>query len=406
MYFPLFVAVRHLLARKSRSAVGTISLIAMIGIAISSMALVVVLSVFNGMESLIGSLYSSLETDLRIVPREGKVFSYDSTVRAYLEELPAGSAWGQLLEENALLGYHDRQHIGILVGVDTAYARITRLDEHCVEGEFMLYRGSQPMVTPAVGTAYYLGAYLAHFDPLTVYVPNRLAANWMNPNTAFKRRVLSFEGILSVNADFDSHSLVLPIAVARELLDYDPTCVSAIVVELPQGVGRGVLKESREQLERSLGEAFQVQLREEQNASLYRTMRSERLIIALILSLILLIATFNVVGSLSMLIIDKQRDSQTLLFLGASRGVVRRIFLAEGCLISLVGGVVGIILGLALCWLQERFGLVGFQGAGHFIAEAYPVQVRGRDVLYVFGLVCALGFSAAWIPILATERKR
>lgn len=401
MDFSLFIAVHHLRAKKRRSAVGAISSIAMGGIAVCAFALVVVLSVFNGIESVVGALYSTLETDLRIVSRAGKGFAYDSAISSKLRALPEGTLCGELLEENALFGYHDRQHVGRFLGMDSTYARITSMGEHCVDGAFMLYRGSQPMANLAVGVSYYLGASPAHFDPVTIYVPNRLAANWLNPATAFKRKTMSFEGLISINGDFDEQSVVIPIEVARELLDYDSTRVSALALTLP---ANSDVPRCQRLLQNALGPDFTVMQRHEQNSSLYRTMRSERLIITLILSLILLLATFNVVGSLAMLMLDKQADVETLRHLGATGVQVRRIFLYEGLLISLIGGAVGIVVGLLLCWVQQTFGLVTLHGSGAFVVDAYPVEVRAHDILYIFVLVAVLGYVAAWLPTLSIRK--
>ncbi|PIE84503.1 MAG: hypothetical protein CSA07_01975 [Bacteroidia bacterium] len=389
------------MAKKRRSAVNVTAWIAMLGVAISTMALIVVLSVFNGIEGLVGGLYSTLETDLRVVPATGKTLQLTAEDSVFLRSLDTSVRLGRLLEENAMFGYHDRQHIGRAMGMDQAYADMVRLGERSVDGDFMLHRGSQPIATLSAGVAYYLGASLVLYDPITVYLPNRLASNWMNPQTAFKRKVMAFTSVLSLNAEFDAQTVVLPIGVLQELLAYNSATVSALALKAPADY----LPRLREALASHFGARVRILSRLQQNESLYRTMRSERLIVILILSLILLIATFNIVGSLSMLILDKRADMGTLLALGVTPRGIREVFIWEGTLISALGGAAGLALGLAICLLQQEFGLVRLQGGGEFLVEAYPVVVEPLDVLSIYALVLALGMGASLITTRVLGRR-
>ncbi|MGP1362341.1 MAG: FtsX-like permease family protein [Bacteroides sp.] len=399
MHFVLFIATRYLFTKKARTAVNIISLIAMVGICVSTMALVVVLSVFNGITSLVGGMYSSLDTDLRIIPQRGKVFQCDSADLAWLRAQPEIEHIGRTLEENALFGYQDKQHLGRLLGVDTEYAEMVALEKYVIEGEFRLERGSQPLLLPAAGMTYILRACLAQFDGITVYIPNRTAKNWLNPTTAFRKKTMGWDGILSINGDFDEQTVVAPIVFVQNMLDYDTMVVSSLALGLKKGVSAHILQN---RVAAHFGERCKVLSHKEQNASLYRTMHSERLVIVVILSLILLIAMFNIVGSLSMLAIDKQRDMFIFSSLGATLRQVRRIFICEGVLLSLVGGGAGLLLGLVLSLLQEYTGVIALGSSGTFVVDAYPVAVHFGDLLFTFLLVVVLGYIAS---VLALRRR-
>lgn len=396
MGFASFIAYRHIFARKSHSAINIISSIAMGGVAISTAALVVVLSVFNGIESLVGGMYSSLDTDLAIIAAEGKGFRYGDSLRSIVEGHPRVVTVGRSLREDALFGYQEQQQIGMLVGVDHGYLRATQLPSHTADGKFDLYLGTMPIANVGAGMAYYLRLSLAHLAPITIYLPDRMASNWLNPATAFKQKTMTLGAVLSVNADFDEVSVVVPIEVAQEMLALPSDYVSALSLQLAEGSSpRAVQRELQEEL----GSRFRVQSRQQQNEALYRTMKSERFIIIIILGLILFIATFNVVGSLSMLMIDKKADIATLSHMGARAGQIRSIFVLEGLIISLGGAFIGIALGLALCWAHATFGLISLgEGAG-FVVDMYPVEVRWPDLVFVFALAGSLGLLASWIPV-------
>lgn len=374
----------------------------MVGVGISALALVVVLSVFNGIESLVSGMYSALDTDLRVVPLEGKGFNLTEADYDFLGGLDTAVRYGQVLAENALFGYNERQHVGELLGIDDCYAQMVDLGHYCIDGDYALWQGSQPLAVLGAGVAYYMGATPHIYTPIQVFVPNRLARNWMNPQTAFRKKLMAFRSVVSLNGEFDEKTVVVPIGVVRALLDYDSTYVTA----LPVRVGASQTVSSvQKALEAQFGGRCRVLTHAQQNASMYRTMKSERLIIFLILSLILVIATFNVVGSLSMLIIDKRDDMATLQSLGATPVMLRRIFLWEGLLISGVGGGLGVLLGLLICWLQESYGLVGLQGSRTFAVDAYPVEVHVGDIALIYALVLLLGYCAAWLTTQAIRGK-
>ena len=396
MRFVFFIALRYLFSKKSRTAINVISTIAMIGIGISAMALVVVLSVFNGITSLVGGMYSSLDTDLRLVPLQGKVFSCNAEDLAWLRALPDVERVGRTLEENALFGYQEKQHLGRLLGVDAEYEQMVSLASQCHEGQFLLQRGSQPLLVPALGMTYVLGAYLAQYEGITVYMPNRTAKNWLDPTTAFRKKVMGWEGIISINGDFDEQTVLAPLHFVQNLLSYDSTQVSSVAINLKQGAN---LRKVRATIANHFSTRCEIQGRDAQNASLYRTMKSERLIIIIILSLILLIAMFNVVGSLSMLVIEKRTDAYMFASMGATPTQIRNIFVCEGILLAGVGGTLGILFGLVVSLLQQHFGFVSLGDATTFAVDAYPVEVHPQDLLFVFLLVLFLGYIASWFTL-------
>lgn len=369
----------------------------MVGIGVATMALVVVLSVFNGISSLVSGMYSALDTDLRLVPRTGKVFVCDTEDQAWLAAQPEIEHVGRILEENALFAYQERQHLGRLLGVDENYVQMVHLPEHAREGTFRLMRGTQPLLVPALGICYALGAYLSQFDPLEVYIPNRTAAHWMDPTTAFRKKKVAWEGIVSLNGEFDATTVLAPLPLVQNLLLYDTTIVSALAINLKKEAR--VTNELKERIQTHFENRCDVQGRELQNLSLYRTIRSERLIIVIILSLILVLAAFNVMSSLAMLVIDKKNDIQTMACLGATPSAVRRIFWVEGVLIASVGGGIGLVLGVILCLLQQHFGIISLGGATSFVVNAYPVDLRISDLLFVLLLVLGLGFAASVVTV-------
>jgi len=395
MGFSSFIAIRHVFAHKSHSAVNIISIIAMGGVMISTASLIVVLSVFNGIESIIRPMYSSLDTDLAITPTKGKWFYYSDSLRNTIEQNPYIETVGCVLQEDALFGYRDQQQIGLLTGVDNNYLSITKLPNFTKDGQFKLHLGTMPIANVGAGIAYYLRISIDMPTPITLYLPNRTASDWLNPTTAFRQKNVSLGAILSVNADFDEASVVIPIETAHEMLNLPHGFVSKLVLQLKKNASS---HKAQHYLQDAIGHNFTVLNRQQQNEALYRTMKSERFIIIVILSLILFIATFNIVGSLSMLIIDKRDDIDTLASLGAQTSQIRNIFLLEGSIISFGGASLGILLGLVLCWAQSSFGLIALGKGSGFVVATYPVEIHQLDILFVLLLAGCLGILASWIP--------
>ncbi len=401
MNFSLYIARRYLFARKSRNAINIISGISMLGVAVGAMALVVILSVFNGFDEVVKSLFSSFDPDLKITPSKGKVFIPDERFNQ-IKELPGVMYLSEILEENALLKYGERQHIATVKGVDESFTNVTGIDSMVYSGKMVLRDNNRSYAVAGQGVAYSLQIGLNFINPLFVYMPKRVGTiNLSNPDDAFRRNHLYPSGIFAIEQDYDSRYVIVPIGFMRELLDYTNE-VTAVELKLNPEFD---VKETQKTISEILGDEFRVQNREQQNELFYRVMKSEKWAIFLILTFILIIASFNIIGSLSMLIIDKKSDIHSLRNMGASQQLISRIFLMEGWLISIVGSLIGILLGTLISWLQDRFELLKLSGSGTFVIDAYPVQLKLTDVLLVWITVLFIGFIAARYPVKQISKK-
>ncbi len=401
MKFPFYIARRYLFAKKSRNAINVISAISMMGVAVGAMALVVILSVFNGFDEVVKSLLNSFDPDILITPEKGKVFTPDERFDK-ISELEGVMFMSDVLEENALLKYDERQHIATIKGVDESFIHVTGIDSMIYDGEMLLKNGNSYYAVVGQGVAYSLQIGLNFITPLFVYMPKRVGTiNLANPEESFRRKYIFPKGIFTIEQDYDSKYMIVPIEFMRELLDYTEE-VSAIEIKLDPGQDARLLQEKIASI---AGDEFVVQNRTQQNELFYRVMRSEKWAIFLILTFILIIATFNIIGSLSMLIIDKKDDIRSLRNMGAGDKLIRRIFLLEGWLISIIGSMVGIALGTLISYLQDRFELLKLSGTGTFVIDAYPVDLQIKDVLLVWITVLLIGFLAARYPVRQISRK-
>ncbi|NVO08335.1 MAG: ABC transporter permease [Bacteroidales bacterium] len=401
MNVPLYIAKRYLFAKKSHNVINIISIISLIGVATGVSALVIVLSVFNGFDSLIKKMYSSFDAEIKVKLVEGKTFSPHSPEIEKLKKLKGVAVYVEVLEENALFRYRERQHIGMIKGVSRNYTDLTGVDSMIIDGKFQLWRGSQPLAIMGQGVSYYLNANLAQFDPLTIYVPKRGKITSLSPENAFVKMGIMPSGVFAIEQEFDSQYVILPIEFARTLLEYKDE-VTSIELKAEKGVE---IERFQKIVEETLGNKYRVLNRYQQNETLFRTMKSEKLAIGLILSLILVIASFNIIGSLSMLIIDKRNDVDTLRSMGADNELIQKIFLAEGMLISMGGTIVGTLFGLLICWLQIAFGLVKLQGNGNFIIDSYPVDIHPLDISIILIIVIAIGYLAARFPVRIITKR-
>jgi len=396
-----YIAKRYLFAKKSRNAINVISAVSVAGVAVGSMALIIILSVFNGLETLVSSIFNTFDPDLKITASEGKVIIADSSRLKLLSDVEGVLCYSTTLEENALLKYGDRQFIATIKGVDDNYNLVTGIDSSMWDGEFILRSDKErPFAIPGVGIANYLGLRINFITPLSIYVPRRTASAGINPENAFIRRFIFPSGIYQVEQEYDSRYVYIPIDFARELLEYD-TGVSSIEIKFDNKADPRFVQENVTDI---FGEGFIVQNRYEQQEIFYKVMRSERLAIFLILTLILIIASFNIVGSLTMLIIEKERDVEILRSLGADNNLIRKIFIFEGWLISIIGAFTGLLLGFLICWLQETYGLVKLQ-SDTLIMNAYPVVMELKDFIIVPATVLMIGYWAAWYPVRFLTKK-
>lgn len=401
MNLPLLIARRYLFAKKSFHIINIISIISLVGITVGVAALVIVLSVFNGFDAVIKGMYLKLDADLKILPVEGKTFSTSAPEIAALRQHPDLLVVCDVVEENALLAYSSKRHIGTIKGVGRNYANLTHIDSCIRDGKFKLWMGSQPFITLGLGVAQTLNASLAHFQPITVYIPKRGKSS-LSLEAAFEQRSIMPMGVFSVQADIDMQYAIAPAEFVRQLLGYDSTTVSALEVRVADYQRVEAIQSDVAAL---LGSNYRVLNRYQQNETFYRTMKTEKLVIGLILTLILIIASFNIVGTLSMLIIDKRNDVNTLRSLGADNALIRRIFIGEGMLISVGGVVIGTVVGLLVCWAQQHFKLIKLEGQGTFIIDAYPVDVQMLDIAAVLGIVLLIGFLCARFPVQMLTRR-
>jgi lipoprotein-releasing system permease protein len=365
------------------------------------MALVVVLSVFNGFDTLIRGMFSVFDADLKIVLVEGKTFPDTLQELSAVRNHPSVAVFSEVLEENALFKYRNKQHIGTIKGVSRNYSDQTGLDSMVIDGTFQLWRGSQPLAIMGQGVAYYLNANLAHFDPLEVYMPRRGRQATITTVNAFSSKAIMPVGVFRVEQEFDSQYILAPIEFVRGLLNFGNQITS---IELKLNY-QAKASRAQQEIQALLGDKFKVLSRFQQNESLYRTMKSEKLAIGLILSIILVIASFNIIGSLSMLIIDKRKDVETLRSLGADNKLIQNIFMAEGLLISIAGTATGAVLGLVICWLQIQFKLVKLKGLGGFVIDAYPVDIQLPDIMFVLLMVLIIGYLAARFPVRIITKR-
>ena len=402
MNLPFYIAKRYLLGKKSQNAINIISGISVLGITTGTMALVIVLSVFNGFDSLVKSLYNTFDPDIQISSVEEKTFTPDPATKQAVLSLPGVSALTEVLEDNVLLLYNDRQHIATIKGVDDAFVDVSGLDSMIFEGEMKLKDRNRPYVVVGHGVKYNLGINLSFIEPLFIYTIDRTARiNMSQPEESIRRDFIYPSGIFSIEQDYDSRYIICPIEFVRELLIYEDE-VSQLEVKLDPSYP---IDEVQQEIESLMGEAYHVKNREQQNEMFYRVMRSEKWAIFLILTFILIIASFNIIGSLSMLIIDKKKDILTLRNMGAGTRLIKRIFLVEGWLISVFGSITGLLLGTLISWIQQRFGIIELTQSGSFIIDAYPVQIEVFDIFLIWITVLFIGLLAARYPVQQISKK-
>jgi lipoprotein-releasing system permease protein len=392
---PLFIARRYLVSRKKQHIINIISVISAIGICVGTFALVIILSVFNGFDGLIKTYFSKLDPDIKIIPREGKFFDPGHLTRDVLSKYPEGIHYAMVIEDNALLAYDSRQFIATLKGVPDNFGDITGIDTLMVNGKFLLHDENIPLAVPGQGVASFLGINLNKSVPIHVYVPRKGVKAVTDPNTALNFDNIYPSGVFSLLEEVDTRIVFVPLAFASRIFE-TRNKISAVEIKLREGSN---IEKFRKNLEKNIGADFYVKNKYQQHESLFRTMKSEKWMTYLILAFILIIASFNILGSLSMLIIDKKEDIRILKSMGASLGLIKKIFLFEGWLISVIGSVTGLIIGVLVCLFQIYFKLVTLPGEGSFVISAYPVELQVQDLASIFLIVLAIGFLAAWYPV-------
>ena len=403
MSLSFYIAKRYLFSKKSHNAVNIISLVAVCGIAVATMATVCTLSVFNGFQGLVKEMFSAFDPELKITPAKGKVFNPETDVFLKIRSLPEIELISESLEENALLNYREREAIIVLKGVSNRYASLTDFESLLIDGELELERETSNYALLGLGLANNLGVNPGFVYPMKVSAPKRKAAvNLTNISTSIANEYVYIGGIFQTNQEiYDKNHLIVPIRLARDLFDYE-TEVSALELKLKSGAS---IRETQTKIQTILGENFLVRDRYQQQEDTFKMVSMEKLITFLMLFFILLIAIFNVTGSLSMLIFEKQSDVLTLRNMGADNRLISRIFLFEGWMISAVGGGIGSILGVLICLGQQYYGWLKLGTGANFSVNAYPVIVSAGDLLATLFIVLVTGFLAVIYPVRYLVKK-
>jgi lipoprotein-releasing system permease protein len=387
-----YIAKRYLFSKKSTNAINIISGISMLGVFVGSAALIIILSAFNGIENLVISMSNTLNPDLVILPAKGKTFNPDLDVLKPLKTDNRLASYSEYLKEKALLRYGNQQYIGEVKGVKPNYSQNKALKNAIIQGDFILEEQGKDYAVIGANVQYTLGVNVN--DPLRVlevYSPNRNAGNSFSPTDEFILRYIAPSGVFESNQESDNQ-VIIPMRLARELIS-EPKKITGVEVILKNPA---ISDQVKQDIEKQLGQDFIIKDRIAQNELLYKILNSEKWAVYLILTFVLVIATFNIVGSLTMLVIDKQKDIAVLNSLGATKNMIRQIFLLEGLMISFIGCIVGLIFGLVFCLLQMEFGFIQM-AEGNLMVNAYPIALKLSDFILVFLTVFCISFFASYI---------
>lgn len=400
MNFPLFVARRYLFSKKSTNAINVISIISMIGVAVATMALVIVMSVFNGFHDLVASFLTNFDPQLEVFPTEGKSANANDPLLAKVKQLRQVDVATENVEDMAMAMYGDKLTMVTIKGVDDNFDKLTHIKEILYgDGEYELHAGNLEYGIIGIRLAQTLDVGATWNGYLKIYAPKRSGQlDMSNPASGFAVDSLLSPGVVfSVNqARYDKGHILTSIEFARNLFDMKGR-ISSLELRLQENSN---LKEVKKEIQAIVGSRYKVLDRFEQQADTFKIMQIEKIIAYFFLTFILVVACFNIIGSLSMLMIDKKNDVVTLRNIGASDKQITKIFLFEGRMISVIGALIGILLGLLLCWLQQTFGFVSLgQRSGDFVVNAYPVSVHYLDILFIFITVIAVGWMAVWYPV-------
>lgn len=401
---PFFIARRYLFAKKSHNVINIISAISAVGMAIGTAALIIILSVFNGFDSLVRSSLSNVEPDILVTPAKGKVFIPDSAAFACVYDDPSVLNMSSILQENVYLSYEGKSGIATARGVDIVYEEESPVRDHMVEGEFRLHRGDIPMAVVGASLAYRMGISHRFLKPMEIFFPSRTRKLSMaDPASSLEKIKIWPSGVFSINANVDNDLVILPIEKMRTLLGYTNE-VSGVEIRMVRPDDRKAVKKVMKSLSESLGSEFKVADRYEQNTSLYKMMKYEKASVYLILVFVIIIIAFNIFGSLSMLIIEKKEDIKTMRAMGAKNSLIDRIFVLEGWMISLLGLVGGIVIGVLFAFLQQKFGFVKMPG--NFVATSYPVIIRLSDIAVTAVSVAVIGYLIALLPVVSMRKDK
>ena len=398
-----FIARRYLFAKKTHNVINIISAISAIGMAIGTTALIIILSVYNGFDSLIKSMMSNIEPDLLITPATGKVFVPEGETYDWIYDQPAVKNMCCVLQEQVFINYDGQQGLALAKGVDWIYENESPIRDHLREGSFVLHRGDVPLAAVGVGLAYEMGISPRFLSPIEIYFPSRTRRISMtNPAASLENIDVWPSCVFAINSEVDSKLMIVPIEKMRELLEYTDE-VSAVEIRMTEGTSQKETAALQREIAERLGPGFKVRDRFQQNESLYKMMKYEKAAIYMILIFVIIIIAFNIFGSLSMLIIEKKDDIQTLRSLGATDSLIKRIFVLEGWMVSLVGLAGGLVAGVGFALLQQHFGFIKMPGS--FIVQAYPIILSFGDILLTVSGVAVIGYLIALLPVYIYRRR-
>lgn len=396
MKLPFYIAKRYLFGKKSHNLINILSVISVTGLIIGTMSLVIVLSVMNGFENIITQMYNSFNPDIRIEAVKGKTIDVAEFPLSKLKKIDGIVNYSEIIEENALIRYKNKQQIVVIKGVDDNFEKVSEIKSKIVEGKFLLKNQQADFMVLGYGIYDNLEIQLNDYkSQISIYIPKRDKEISLDPSQAFNNEQIFAIGAFSIQQDFDTKYVIVPLRLAKKLLNYESE-ISAIELSIDKNKN---VENIQQEIKQLIGDNYTIKNRYQQEEMLYKIIKSEKIAIFLILSFIILIAAFNLIGSISMLILEKKQDIVILRSLGASGSLIKKIFLAEGLMISFAGAFIGIILGGIVCLLQQEFGIIRLQGSGSFIIDAYPVKIQISDILKVAVIVTIIGFIAAWFPI-------
>lgn len=397
MNFPFYIAKRYLISKKSHNAINIISWVSVLGIAIGTMALVIVLSASNGLQNLIEDLYASFDPDLKITLVEGKTFDEKEIPKAEILALDEVVYYNQSLEEIALIKYEDKQTVANIKGVEPIFYKMTGLDSMLISGNVSAEESSLIL---GWGVSDKLSLFVTNGIPnqTQIIIPKRGTKKGLTPESEFYRKYANTTGVFSVSPDFDTKYALADLNFVQTLLKQKGQ-LSSVELGLAKNVN---WDEVKSKIQTIVGNKYEVKTRYELNEIIFKTNETEKWITTLILTFILIIASFNIIGSLTMLIIDKKKDIWILKTMGANNKLIRKIFFAEGMLINFLGAFIGMFLGALICWLQMQFSLLKLQGG---VVEAYPVALQALDFIYILAIVVFIGLIASWYPVRILTKK-
>lgn len=390
------IAWRYLFAKKQFNAIHIITTISSIAVGVVTAAMICVMSVMNGFGTMVEQMFSQFDPDIRITAQNGKSFHLSPETKDQLLALPEVNLLSESIEETALIYFEDKQTPVQLMGVDSVFDSLTGIDNIITDGHFEVYDGAFDRAVLGQLLAWKIGIGARFIHGIQVYAPKRNSkVNMLRPDANFNTETCFIAGIFAVNQQkYDENTMIVDIDFTRRLLEYDSTEMTALMVST-----QGNIKQAKRAIAQVMGEGYNIHDRYEQQKDFFRILRVEKLLTSLLLAFILLIATFNGIGALSMLIIDKKNDIRILSHLGANEQLIKRIFLFEGWLVNAIGAIGGVVVGLTICLLQEHFGLLKLGNGVEYVISAYPVAVQGLDILLVIGIVWILSLISVWIPV-------